>query len=160
MACSCANRVLRYANTRITSPLNMRIKQYYSAHIFHAMARLDVPTFADDLIQRQIEQSLPTNSHSNIVWDTVQRISNVITTILQLVSQFSVLMNSLRGQDDATLLATLCFTHGLFQCLNLGHRYASAAGTIACYPSVRALMQTFKFGLRPLTMQLTFEWKA
>ena len=145
MACSCANRVLSYANTRITSPLNMRIKQYYSVHIFHAMARLDVPTFADDLIQRQIEQSLPTNSHSNIVWDTVQRISHIITTILQLASQFSVLINSLRGQNDATLLTTLCFAHGLLQCLNLGHRYASAAGTIASHlSSARVLMQAIR----------------
>jgi hypothetical protein len=115
IGCSLAVRLLGYASTRVTIPLNMRIKQFYSMHTFHAMARLDVPTFSDDLVQRQLEKALPTNSRSSIAWETVLTASHILTTFLQLISQLSVLLNALRSQDDGVLLASLCLIHGLFQ---------------------------------------------
>ncbi|KAF9014908.1 P-loop containing nucleoside triphosphate hydrolase protein [Cyathus striatus] len=115
LACSFVNRLLRYAKQRIAVPLNVRIKQYYSVHIFHAMARLDVPTFDDAAVQRQLEQSFPPNSRSSIAWDTVVMALHMMSTMLQLTSQLSVLIGVLKDQRDGPLLAVLSFSHALFQ---------------------------------------------
>ncbi|KAF8955732.1 P-loop containing nucleoside triphosphate hydrolase protein [Flammula alnicola] len=90
---------------RISSPLHLRIKLHYSVHIFAAMVRLD----------RQLEQSFPRRSHSNIAFSAVSTALHVITTTIQLASQLSVLINVLRNQPDGPLLAILCFTLAFFQ---------------------------------------------
>ncbi|KAF8876487.1 P-loop containing nucleoside triphosphate hydrolase protein [Infundibulicybe gibba] len=112
---SIIGRLLRYSKRRLTIPLNVRIKQFYSVHMFHAMARLDVPTFDDAAVQRQLEQSFPQNSRSSIAWDTVVTVLHLASTILQLTSQLSVLVGVLQGQQDGPLLAVLSFSHALFQ---------------------------------------------
>lgn len=115
VACSLFTRILRYGKKRVSIPLNIRIKQYYSVHIFHAMARLDVPTFGDDAVQRQLEQSFSPNSRSSIAWDTIVMAIQIYSTALQLISQVSVLTGVLRGQRDGFLLAALSFSYAFFR---------------------------------------------
>ncbi|TFK76612.1 P-loop containing nucleoside triphosphate hydrolase protein [Pluteus cervinus] len=115
LACSIFQRILDHAKQRLSIPLNARIKRHYSVHVFNAMARLDVPTFDDDAVQRQLEHSLPANSRSSIAWDMVVRTSKLISISLQLVSQVSVLTHVLRGQHDGPLLAALSFGHTIFR---------------------------------------------
>ena len=107
--------MLRYAKQRIATPLHVRIKLYYSVHIFHAMARLDVPTFDDPAIQRQLEHSFPRYSHSSTAFDAVSATLRVVTTAIQLTSQLSVLIRLLRNQPDGPLLAVLSFAHAFVQ---------------------------------------------
>ncbi|XP_006454827.1 hypothetical protein AGABI2DRAFT_182792 [Agaricus bisporus var. bisporus H97] len=114
-ACSLITRVLRYTKQRLAVPLNTRIKQFYSVHMFHAMARLDLPTFDDPKVQRQLELSFPTSSRSSIAWDTVTMILHLISTAIQLISQLSVLIRVLNDQRDGPLLAFLSFSEALFQ---------------------------------------------
>ncbi|KXN84813.1 Putative multidrug export ATP-binding/permease protein YgaD [Leucoagaricus sp. SymC.cos] len=95
-------------------PRNTRT-EYYSVHMFHAMARLDLPTFDDPKVQRQLESSFPTSSRSSIAWDTVTMILHIMTTAIQLVSQLSVLVRVLNNQRDGPLLALLSFAEALFQ---------------------------------------------
>lgn len=113
-ACSVSGRVLRYGKQQIAIPLNTRIKHFYSVHTFHAMARLDVPTFDDTAVQRQLEQSYPPNSRTSVAWDTVVTTLHIFSSMLQLISQLSVLNGVLRGQRDGLLLAVLSFSHTLF----------------------------------------------
>lgn len=113
--CALATRILRYTKHRLAVPLNARIKQYYSVHMFHAMARLDLPTFDDPKVQRQLESSFPQSSRSSIAWDTVTMISHIMTTVVQLASQLSVLVRVLNDQQDGPLLALLSFAEALFQ---------------------------------------------
>ncbi|KAH7884022.1 P-loop containing nucleoside triphosphate hydrolase protein [Phlebopus sp. FC_14] len=115
VACSVVERLLQYSKSRLTLPLNMAIKQYYSTHIFHAMARLDVPTFEDPAVQRQLESAWSTSWKSSVAWETIEVTSNVITTTLRLLSQLSVLFGVLREQQDGPLLAVLSFSQALFQ---------------------------------------------
>ncbi|TFK38612.1 P-loop containing nucleoside triphosphate hydrolase protein [Crucibulum laeve] len=124
--CSLITRLLRYSKQRLAVPLNVRIKQYYSVHIFHAMARLDVPTFDDAAVQRQLEQSFPPNSRSSIAWDTVVMALHMLSTALQLTSQLSVLVGVLRDQRDGPLLAVLSFAHALFQWSTVRKAFISA----------------------------------
>ncbi|KAL0949113.1 hypothetical protein HGRIS_009200 [Hohenbuehelia grisea] len=121
--CSCLKRIFVHIKRRLSVPLNQRIKQHYSAHIFSAMARLDVPTFDDPLIQRQLEAALPANSRSSIAWDTMQMTSRLVSTVVQLLSQLGVLVGVLREQQDGVLLALLSFVPALLHWNNVARTY-------------------------------------
>ncbi|KAG1765412.1 P-loop containing nucleoside triphosphate hydrolase protein [Suillus occidentalis] len=91
VACTVATRLLQYARSRIVIPLNMSIKQFYAGHIFHSMARLDVPTFEDSAVQRQLESAWASPWGTSVAWETI-----------------SVLFTVLREQQDA-------FSQSIFQ---------------------------------------------
>lgn len=98
---------------RISRPLNARIKQYYTVHMFSVLARLDVPTYDDPLVQRQLEQAFPSNSRQTVIWRTVVGVINMGSTAIMLLSQLSVLSNVLKNQQDGTLIAILSFSHSI-----------------------------------------------
>lgn len=100
VACTMVARLLSHFKYRVQSPLNKRIKQHYSTHIFRAMARLDVPTFDDPAVQRQMESAWSTTGRSSVCWDTIQLASGVMSTLMRLFSQVSVLMSVLHNQRD------------------------------------------------------------
>jgi len=112
--CTLVTRLLSFLRNRLAVPLDLRIKKYYSLHIFHALARLDVPTFDDPIVQRQLERAYSRYGRSSIAWETVVMTIRLFTTTLQLVSQVTVLIGVLRDQMDGPLLAILSFSHSLF----------------------------------------------
>ncbi|OJA13412.1 hypothetical protein AZE42_05944 [Rhizopogon vesiculosus] len=114
IACTIASRILQYAKSRITFPLNMSIKQFYAGHIFRSMARLDVPTFEDSITQRQLQSAWTAPWGSSVAWATVQMATGIVMTVIRLVSQLSVLFAVLREQQDGPLLAVLSFSQSLF----------------------------------------------
>ncbi|KAL1709422.1 P-loop containing nucleoside triphosphate hydrolase protein [Schizophyllum commune] len=116
--CSIAERVLRYAKNRVGPGLNKRIKQYYSIHTFHSLARLDVPTFDDAAVQTQLQQSVSPSSRTTIAWTTLTMALNIMSTALRLASQFLVLVRVLVEQRDGVLLASLSFAHSLMNIMN------------------------------------------
>ncbi|KAF8640677.1 hypothetical protein AX17_000333 [Amanita inopinata Kibby_2008] len=130
LACSVSRRLLTVAQRLVEEPLNKCIKRHYSIHYFHALARLDVPTFEDAAVQRQLEQALPRSSRSSIAWDTVLAILNTSSTVLLLLSESAVLVGVLRNQLDGFLLASLSFLHSLMQWSTRRH-YVSDAGVWA-----------------------------
>lgn len=110
IACSIVDLILRHLSSLISRPLNSQIKQYYTVHMFSVLARMDVPTYDDPLIQRQLEQAFPTSSRHSVVWRTVVGCMHVVTTSVMLVSQLSVLFNVLKHQPDGPLFALLSFS--------------------------------------------------
>ncbi|KAL1662506.1 P-loop containing nucleoside triphosphate hydrolase protein [Schizophyllum commune] len=104
--CSIAERVLRYAKNRVGPGLNKRIKQYYSIHTFHSLARLDVPTFDDAAVQTQLQQSVSPSSRTTIAWTTLTMALNIMSTALRLASQFLVLVRVLVEQRDVWAATT------------------------------------------------------
>jgi hypothetical protein len=128
LCCTLAIRLLSYCKTRLALPLDMRIKKYYSVHIFHAFARLDVPTFDDPVTQRGLERSYTQSGRSSIAWDTVVMTINLLSTILQLVSEVSVLIDVLHDQQDGPLLAVSSFSHLLIFWLNVRTNRISSRG--------------------------------
>jgi len=104
IACTFAARLLGHCKDRVQTPLNKRIKQHYSTHIFRAMARLDVPTFDDPAVQRQMESAWSTTGRSSVCWDTIQMASGIVSTLMRLVSQVSVLTSVLHNQRDGWVL--------------------------------------------------------
>lgn len=107
--CAVVTRLLLFVKFRIMTPLNTRIKLFYSQHVFRANVRLDVPTFDDGAVQRQLEETAPRNSRSSIAWDTVVLAARISSTFLRLFSEVTVLVTVLHEQRDGLLLAALCF---------------------------------------------------
>lgn len=128
-ASTLAGRILQHAKNRIASPLRQRIKQHYSVHIFYAMSRLDVPTFDDPAVQRQLQQAIPSHAHGGIAFRAVTTTLRVFATAIQLLSQLSVLINLLKGQPDGFLLAILSFAHGFAQWTKTNKPFISGSGS-------------------------------
>ena len=107
VACSIARRLLSHALASLRGPLARRLRAQYSLHLFRARARLDLPTFEDPLVQRQLEEASSTSG--SIAYDTLVMGAGIVSTLVQVVSQVGVLAQVLGGQRDGWLLAGLSF---------------------------------------------------
>ncbi|KAJ7630342.1 P-loop containing nucleoside triphosphate hydrolase protein [Roridomyces roridus] len=107
-------RLLGFGKRQIYRPLNERIRRHYAVHSFHARARLDVPTYADAAVQRHLDNS-NAGSRTSVVWNSVVTTFSLMSTAVELVSQFLVLMALLQDQRDGPLLAILSFGHTFFR---------------------------------------------
>lgn len=128
VACTVFARLLSHCQSRVQIPLNKRIKQYYSIHIFHSMARLDVPTFDDPAVQRQMESAWSSTGRSSVCWETVQMAAGVMSTLIKLLSQVSVLIAVLHDQRDGALLTLLSFGESIFQWTSARRRFTDTGG--------------------------------
>ena len=116
MCCALAGHALRYFKSNVEFPLNLNIKKHYSIHIFQSMARLDVPTFDDPLVQTRLDTAttFSRSSHS-LAWDTITVIIAIFTAIVRLTSQLSVLMKVVGGQRDGIVFVVMHFGQELFK---------------------------------------------
>lgn len=161
MGCAIANRLLSYAKSRIAYPLRARLKQHYSVHLFYARARLDLPTFEDPAVQRQLEEA-SSSSSSGIAWDTFTMASAVSTMAIQIVSQISVLMDVLKGQPDGPLLAAISLSQSIFEWFHTNKVYGpTAGGIVVCtgHNTVSDLMYV-QSGQPRLRIKITSRCKA
>jgi hypothetical protein len=107
-----STNLLRSILLHVQTTLNASIGQFYTVHYFHALARLDLPTFEDVAVQRQIQKVLPRNS-SSIVWQTIMTISTAAFKSLTLISQFIIVIRVVGKQRNGLLLAILCFIYSM-----------------------------------------------
>lgn len=126
--CTMVSRILNYGKSRVQLPLNKRIKQHYSTHIFESMSRLDVPTFDDPAVQRQLEAAWSSSGRSSVCWETLQIFMSLMSTVIKLFSQMSVLIAVLRDQRDGPLLAVLSFAESIFQWISARRRFIDSGG--------------------------------
>lgn len=127
---SLATRLLRYAKQRVATPLHARIKLHYSVHIFSALARLDVPTFDDPVVQSQLDAAVPKQASPSVPWAALSATTHVVATVIQLASQLSVLIAVLRNQPDGPLLAILCFALAFFKWNKSHKQWVSTGGAL------------------------------
>jgi hypothetical protein len=104
--CSILGMLARMLQDRIERPLQARIRRHYVSHIFHARARLDLPTFDDPAVQRQFE-SISSLGSTNVGWQTVRMVVGLGGIAVNIVSQVTVLATVLKEQPDGPLLAVL-----------------------------------------------------
>ena len=116
LGCAFAGHALRYFKSSVEFPLNLKIKKHYSIHIFDSMARLDVPTFDDPLVQTRLDTATTSSrsSHS-LAWDTITVIIAIFTAIVRLASQLSVLVKVVGGQRDGIVFVVMHFGQELFR---------------------------------------------
>lgn len=102
------------SRSNLSDKLIIRLKRFYSVHLFKANARLDVPTFEDEAIQRQLEDA----SHINgqvVAWSTLRSIYTFCSTLVQLISQTAVLIQVVKDRPDGMILASISVAHSLGQ---------------------------------------------
>jgi hypothetical protein len=80
------------------------------------MARLDVPTFEDPLVQTRLDTATNSSrsSHS-LAWDTITVVVAILTAIIRLASELSVLMKVVGGQRDGIVFVVMHFGQELFR---------------------------------------------
>ncbi|KAI0042884.1 P-loop containing nucleoside triphosphate hydrolase protein [Auriscalpium vulgare] len=108
VACALARRCLSHFMSKLFAALNGRIRLHFSTHIFHIMARLDVPTFEDPVVSQQLSSSVSTSSRSNVAWEAISSLFNIGSAGLRLLAQSLVLVAVLREQRDGFFLAFIC----------------------------------------------------
>ncbi|KAJ6573847.1 hypothetical protein DFH09DRAFT_1276918 [Mycena vulgaris] len=105
LICAAITRLLDHCQRQLYNPLTERTRQHYAVQKFHVRARLDVPTYADAVIQRQLDNS--DNGSESVAWRNIMlQTVEVFSLSIQLVSQFSVLVNMLRDQRDVWAATT------------------------------------------------------
>jgi ABC-type multidrug transport system fused ATPase/permease subunit len=104
--CSIITMLVAMLRIRVQRPLQARIRRHYVSHIFHARARLDLPTFDDPAVQRQLD-SVSNLGSTTVAWQTVQMVTGLGGVAINVISQVAVLATVLRGQPDGPLLAIL-----------------------------------------------------
>ncbi|KAH9972436.1 P-loop containing nucleoside triphosphate hydrolase protein [Lactifluus volemus] len=100
-----AQYFISIASEMVSQALNSRCRQFYSTRIFHAVARLDVPTWDDPAVAAHIN-GLFTDSHRTNTWDTT-----------------AVLWGVLREQQDGLLLALSSFSSDLLTYFDMSNTY-------------------------------------
>jgi hypothetical protein len=116
--CAVAEHVLFYASTKVSTALNGRVKRFYSAQIFHAIARLDVPSWDDPVVSAQIDAVVPRGQRA-VAWVAIMSLIETGSTVLKLFSQTAVLMGVLREQSDGLTLPLLSFASDAVSFFNL-----------------------------------------
>ncbi|KAA1475431.1 P-loop containing nucleoside triphosphate hydrolase protein [Dentipellis sp. KUC8613] len=86
--------------------LNERIARHYDVYLFHAEARLDVPTYTDGVVQAQVDAASAPLANS-VAWQAIDSCFHSVSVGLQAVSEALVLLGVLWGQRDGMLLAVL-----------------------------------------------------
>lgn len=158
--CALVQYLLRYAATRVTVVLNGRIKRFYSAHIFHSMVRLDVPTWDDPVIAARILELLPKGENA-VPWVAIMNLINTGSTILRIFSQTVVLFGVLREQNDGLLLCLLSFASDATSFFGYSHRLiARDTGRCLWCPPSTYVERFHQVGLPPHTTKSLSGWKA
>jgi hypothetical protein len=119
LLCAAAEQILETVSVKVSIALNWRIRRFYSVHVFHSVARLDVPTWDDPVIAAQIQNALPDSEDSNsIAWTAIKSVVQTVTIFVRLFSQTAVLVSVLHEQRDGFLLSLLSFSGVAFTCLD------------------------------------------
>lgn len=120
--CSAAGHFLYYACYTLSSVLNRRSRLYYSSHVFHAVARLDLPTWDDPAVSSQITALFPP-SQLTVSWAVILTFVNTVSAVVRMCSQTVILFGVLRGQKDGFSFALLTFSSNLISYLNYSTTY-------------------------------------
>ncbi|KZV64748.1 P-loop containing nucleoside triphosphate hydrolase protein [Peniophora sp. CONT] len=114
--CAIINLIIGHVYQSIAQQLQERISRHYSVHAFHALARLDVPTFDDPVVSRQLDVVLPNvaGGRSVVAFAAIGNVVGVGSTFVQLLAQSIVLLGVLRRQRDGLLLAGIAAFSDIF----------------------------------------------
>ncbi len=109
IVCSVVSMLLARARRRVETPLNARIRRWYALHSFRARARLDLPTYGQSAVQRQLSDASENMWGQTVVWQTLELVTDIVSAAAQLLASVVVLLQVLTasGQSDGVVLAGL-----------------------------------------------------
>ena len=128
-ACAFATQVLRAIEAHaVQHPLTSRILRWYDVRLFGARARLDVPTYGEASIQRQLDEASSALFGRSVAYETLQMAVTIIRSAVQLCAQVVVLWQVLGGQRDGMLLAGLTMSSQVINWLSQMRVFEPARG--------------------------------
>ncbi|EJF56134.1 HlyB/MsbA family ABC transporter [Dichomitus squalens LYAD-421 SS1] len=107
IACSVVGIILYRVRRRVGNPLNARIRRWYALHSFHSRARLDLPTYAQPAVQRQVGDASDNMWGQTVVWQTLELATDIVSAATQLAASSAVLFQVLKDHQDGSVLALL-----------------------------------------------------
>ncbi|PIL33930.1 ATP-binding cassette transporter [Ganoderma sinense ZZ0214-1] len=112
--CSLAQRAMAILSFRVQEPLTARIGRWYGVRLFHARARLDLPTYETTNVQRQLDEVFPESDLGKIpvAFEALQTAAIFVRAGTQVLAQGFALMQVLGEHRDGLLL---CVITGLSQ---------------------------------------------
>ena len=114
IACSLAQRAMVILKFQLQGLLTVRIRQWYGVRLFHARARLDLPTYEGTDVQRQLDAVSPASESAGagrtIAFETLETAATLVRSATQFVAQGVALVQVLGGHRDGVLL---CVVTGL-----------------------------------------------
>ena len=128
IACTIASMVLGHVRERAQKKLNARIRRWYALHSFHARARLDLPTYAQSSVQRQVSDASDNMWGQTVVWQTLELATDIVSAATQLVASSAVLFQVLKDQPDGAVLATLTLFGETYYWLSQFKAFRTARG--------------------------------
>ncbi|KAH8799497.1 P-loop containing nucleoside triphosphate hydrolase protein [Flagelloscypha sp. PMI_526] len=111
--CDGVTHMLGILSEWVSVPLNRKINLHYSNQTIHVKARLDVPTFDDAAVRRQLQTLETRGNRSTVVYESLTLTVRLGGQLLRLVTEASILMRVLREQPDGPLLAALSFANSV-----------------------------------------------
>ena len=135
IGCSLAEMVLYRIRKRVETPLNARIRRWYALHSFHARARLDLPTYAQSSVQRQVSDASDNMWGQTVVWQTLELATDIVSAATQLIASSAVLFQVLKDQPDGAVLATLTLFGETYYWLSQFRAFRTARGACAVVSS-------------------------
>ena len=102
---------------RLEAPLNSRLRRWYSERSFDAYARLDLPTFSDPTVKRRLEATGDSYWGKTVVWLTLQMVTDILGSAIQLIANAFVLFDVLHKQQDGALLVVLSLINHIYSWL-------------------------------------------
>ena len=135
IACSMGARLPWVIKLRTQQPLMARIRRFYSVRLFHARARLDVPTYESTNVQRQLDDASTEILGRTVAWGMLEKAASLVRAGMQLVAQSLVLLQVLRGQRDGLLLAALTMTSQSVSWIKTFNVFQPSRGTLSTRPA-------------------------
>lgn len=118
LGCKLIERLLQYIGSQVARPLGSRVNKHFGTRLFEARARLDVVTFDDPAVQRQLDSVASTNGQG-VAWGTISMFTSLVAMSLKIITQVSVLAEVLKNQRDGLFLAFLCMLPTLSDYMDL-----------------------------------------
>lgn len=126
--CTVVERLLSFAQEELQHPMKTRLQQYYQVHIAHARARLDVPTFGDAVVERQLNDVV-LGYFPNAAWSTFEMMASALTITVQTTGQVMVIIRVLKAQPGGLLVAAaIAIAHSGFRLANNRSEYLFRTG--------------------------------
>lgn len=128
--------LLSHGRPRVETPLNARIRRWYALHSFRARARLDLPTYGQSAVQRQLTGASNNTWGQTVVWQTLELMTDIVSAAAQVVASLFVLFQVLAAseQADGLVLAGLTLLGETFYWmsrLSTFHRARGACSRVA-----------------------------
>ncbi|KAF8508693.1 P-loop containing nucleoside triphosphate hydrolase protein [Gautieria morchelliformis] len=140
-ACGIAQYLTQLISNWAVTLLSESMRSHYSEHILQAHIRLDVPSYDDPSVRGQLISS---REDRNVAWDAINISTIIGSTLLRLISQFTVLITVLRGHPDSMLLASLSFADPILDFVRQRTSYLGGTWAATCRSQDFLRMEGFR----------------